>query len=46
MEDLIRKKGMFPSKARRFCTEELKVFPMQKYLNERIDAGEDIVSWA
>ncbi len=44
MVDLIRKKGMFPSRARRFCTEELKTFPVQAYLNARMDAGEDIVN--
>lgn len=32
MPDLIRKKGMFPSRVRRFCTEELKVKPMQRYI--------------
>jgi 3'-phosphoadenosine 5'-phosphosulfate sulfotransferase (PAPS reductase)/FAD synthetase len=32
MEELILKKGMFPSRVRRFCTQELKVFPMQRFL--------------
>lgn len=32
MPDLIRKKGMFPARTRRFCTEELKIKPMQRYL--------------
>jgi 3'-phosphoadenosine 5'-phosphosulfate sulfotransferase (PAPS reductase)/FAD synthetase len=32
MEDLIRRKAMFPSRQRRFCTEELKVKPMKAYL--------------
>lgn len=32
MEELIRRKGMFPSRQRRFCTEELKVRPMIKHL--------------
>lgn len=31
MEALVRKKGMFPSRLRRFCTEELKVFPLRDY---------------
>lgn len=44
MEDLIRKKGMFPSRTRRFCTQELKVKPMQRYLNERIALGEDVIN--
>jgi 3'-phosphoadenosine 5'-phosphosulfate sulfotransferase (PAPS reductase)/FAD synthetase len=44
MIDLIRKKGMFPSRARRFCTEELKTFPARDYLNARMDAGEDVIN--
>ncbi len=44
MEDLVRHKGMFPSMLRRFCTQELKVFPMQKYLAALIDAGEEVVN--
>lgn len=32
MEELVLRKGMFPSRLRRFCTQELKVFPMQRYL--------------
>lgn len=32
MPDLIRKKGMFPQRTRRFCTEELKIKPMQRHL--------------
>jgi 3'-phosphoadenosine 5'-phosphosulfate sulfotransferase (PAPS reductase)/FAD synthetase len=37
MRDLILKKGMFPSRVRRFCTEELKILPMQKFLRARDD---------
>jgi 3'-phosphoadenosine 5'-phosphosulfate sulfotransferase (PAPS reductase)/FAD synthetase len=44
MEELVVKKGMFPSRVRRFCTEELKVFPLQRYINTRVDAGEDLVN--
>lgn len=44
MEQLIEKKGMFPSRVRRYCTEELKVFPMVKYLRARLDAGEQLVN--
>jgi 3'-phosphoadenosine 5'-phosphosulfate sulfotransferase (PAPS reductase)/FAD synthetase len=44
MEELIASKGMFPSREIRFCTEELKVFPMQEYLNGLVDAGEDCVN--
>ena len=31
MADLVRKKGMFPSRLRRFCTEDLKVRPLVAY---------------
>lgn len=44
MEDLIRKKGMFPSRVRRFCTQELKIRPMQRYLAERQSAGEEVIN--
>ncbi len=44
MVDLIRKKGMFPSRVRRFCTEELKTFPARDYLNALMDAGDDVVN--
>ena len=36
MEDLIRKKAMFPSRVRRFCTEELKVKPLFSYFFARM----------
>jgi len=32
MADLIRKKGMFPGRTRRFCTSELKVRPLNAYM--------------
>jgi 3'-phosphoadenosine 5'-phosphosulfate sulfotransferase (PAPS reductase)/FAD synthetase len=44
MVQLIRQKQMFPSRTRRFCTQELKVRPMQRYLNARMEAGEDVVN--
>jgi 3'-phosphoadenosine 5'-phosphosulfate sulfotransferase (PAPS reductase)/FAD synthetase len=31
--ELIRSRNMFPNRFRRFCTQELKVFPLKKYLN-------------
>jgi 3'-phosphoadenosine 5'-phosphosulfate sulfotransferase (PAPS reductase)/FAD synthetase len=34
MVPLVRKKGMFPSRLRRFCTEQLKVLPIKAYLAE------------
>jgi len=44
MPDLVRKKGMFPSRTRRFCTEELKIKPMIRYIERIVDAGHDVVS--
>lgn len=44
MEELCERKGMFPSRTRRFCTEELKVKPLIAYLNDRVASGEDIVN--
>jgi len=44
MEDLIRHKGMFPGRRIRFCTQFLKVFPMARYLRERMDAGQDVIN--
>ena len=44
MVELVKSKGMFPSSFRRFCTQELKVFPLAKYLNARMDEGDDIVN--
>ncbi len=32
MQSLIRRKGSFPGRVQRFCTQELKVRPMQKHL--------------
>ena len=32
MAELVLLKGMFPSRLRRFCTEQLKVLPMRRYL--------------
>lgn len=42
MQDLIRKKGMFPSRLRRFCTEDLKVRPIMRYI-DAID-GEVVIA--
>lgn len=44
MEDLILKKGMFPSRVRRFCTQELKVFPIKRHLDALMDSGVDVVN--
>ncbi len=32
MRDLCLRKGMFPSRQRRWCTQELKVFPFQRHM--------------
>lgn len=44
MPDLVRKKGMFPSRTRRFCTELLKVKPLIKFIATQQDAGGDVVN--
>lgn len=44
MVETIRHKGMFPSKRRRFCTQELKIFPMIKHLRGLMDAGGDVLN--
>jgi 3'-phosphoadenosine 5'-phosphosulfate sulfotransferase (PAPS reductase)/FAD synthetase len=44
MEDLILHKGMFPSRMRRYCTQELKVRPLARHFKARMDAGDDIVN--
>jgi 3'-phosphoadenosine 5'-phosphosulfate sulfotransferase (PAPS reductase)/FAD synthetase len=36
MVSLILKKGMFPSRQRRFCTQELKIFPAQAHFERRM----------
>lgn len=41
---LVRKKGLFPSRVMRFCTTELKVFPIRKYIAERVEQGIEIVN--
>lgn len=43
MEELVLKKGMFPSRVRRFCTQELKVRPMQKYIKAIDDECVNVV---
>jgi len=44
MEDLVKKKGMFPSRLRRFCTEELKVKPMIRHIAQLQDEGHECVN--
>lgn len=45
MAALVLKKGMFPSRKFRFCTEELKMFPAQRHFERRMaESGRPIVS--
>ncbi len=44
MEELILTKGMFPSRVRRFCTQELKVKPIIAYLAKLMEAGTDVIN--
>jgi 3'-phosphoadenosine 5'-phosphosulfate sulfotransferase (PAPS reductase)/FAD synthetase len=44
MADWCRKKGMFPSRLRRFCTSELKVRPIIEYLRRRQDEVGEVVN--
>ena len=37
LPELVRKKGMFPSRQRRFCTQELKVKPLATYVRSLND---------
>jgi len=42
MIPLIHHKAMFPSRVRRYCTQFLKVFPLQQWLDDRY--GPDVVN--
>lgn len=44
MVPLIRRKNMFPSRLRRFCTEELKVKPLAAYVRAIQDKCGDVVN--
>lgn len=44
MADLVRRKAMFPSRVRRFCTEELKVKPIFGYLLALVADGVHVVN--
>jgi 3'-phosphoadenosine 5'-phosphosulfate sulfotransferase (PAPS reductase)/FAD synthetase len=41
--ELVNRKGIFPARNKRFCTEELKVKPMQRHLSALADVA-DIVN--
>lgn len=44
MAEWVRKKGMFPSRLRRFCTQELKVKPLIAYLRQVQDQVGDVIN--
>lgn len=44
MVELVTKKGMFASRMQRFCTQELKVFPMRDYIRSAQDAGDEVLN--
>lgn len=44
MPALVRKKGTFPSRLRRFCTEDLKVRPLAAYVRKAQDEHGEVVS--
>lgn len=39
MVELIRHKGMFPGRINRFCTQYLKLFPIQEYFDKHFSTG-------
>lgn len=44
MANLVRRKGMFPSRLRRFCTEELKVKPLAAFTRALQDEHGEVVN--
>jgi 3'-phosphoadenosine 5'-phosphosulfate sulfotransferase (PAPS reductase)/FAD synthetase len=44
MVQLVIKKGMFASRMQRFCTQELKVFPMRDYICAAQDTGDEVLN--
>lgn len=44
MEDLVKHKGMFPGRRIRFCSQELKVFPIMRHLRWLMDTAVDVVN--
>lgn len=45
MDELILHKGMFPSRLKRYCTQELKVFPLAKFIREESERRDgDVVN--
>lgn len=46
MQALVRQREMFPTRLRRFCTDELKMKPIARYISNVQDDGEEVVSAA
>lgn len=44
MLTLIRRKQMFPSRLMRFCTQQLKIFPIRDHIRVMQDRGDEVVS--
>jgi len=44
MLTLIRRKKMFPSRLMRFCTQQLKIFPIRDHVRALQDGGHELVS--
>ena len=44
MADLVRGRGMFPSRLRRMCTQELKVFPARDYIAAQQDLHGEVIN--
>jgi len=44
MVALVKRKGMFPSRQRRFCTQELKVKPLKGFFSEVQESGLDPIN--
>jgi 3'-phosphoadenosine 5'-phosphosulfate sulfotransferase (PAPS reductase)/FAD synthetase len=43
MEELVLKKAMFPSRKVKWCTEQLKLIPMQEHIKRLQDEGREVV---
>lgn len=43
-EDLVKKKGMFPGRFHRYCSEQLKLVPIRKFIEAVRDEGTEVVN--
>lgn len=44
MPQLVRERGLFPTRRRRFCTQELKQLPIRDHIKELRAAGHDVIN--